>query len=193
MNDFNKKLQELIKEANKSGYEYKNGKFELSNVDKFPVMEVYIHNQTTDEDYGYFNVYKETVKISKEDYRRVLKYSERNCNRNITNENNGEKFAQEFFEIMDDVIRKYVELYKISDFYMRYKDYIRIWSDEDYPFEYRDYDDETKYADFYFNRGGSDSDFPDGYISFYEILQPDFEKIKEQNVNLELTKFIRYN
>lgn len=193
MNDFNKKLQELIKEANKNGYEYKNGKFKLSDENKFPVMEVFLFSQTTYEEYGYFNVYKETVKISNEDYQRVLKYAESNSGDDITEENEEEDFAQEFFGIMDEVINKYVKLYSISDFYLCHKDSIRIWSNEDYPFKYRDHEGETKYADFYFRRDDDNSRFPTGYISFYEILQPDFEKVKEQNVDLDLTKFTRIN
>lgn len=193
MNKFDEKLNKLIKEAYKSGYELKKGKFKLSTPDKFPVMEVFIFKETTEEEYGYFNIYKETVKISNEDYQRVLKYAEHNSCEDITDENEKEDFAQEFFEITDDVINKYVKLYRISDFYLGYKDSIRIWSDEDYPFEYRNHEGETKYADFYFNRGDYNSRFPTGYISFYEILQPDFEKVKEQDIDLELTKFVREN
>ena len=193
MNDFNKKLQDLIKEADKNGYEFKNGKFKLSDKNKFPVMEVFLFNQTTYEGYGYFNVYKETVKISNEDYQRVLKYAEDNCGNDITAETEEKDFAQEFFDIMDDVIEKYVKLNSKSDFYLSHEDCIRIWGDENYLFKYRDYEGETKFADFYFRRDDDDSSFPQGYISFYEILSSDFEKVKEQNVDLDLTKFTRIN
>ena len=38
------------------------------NSEKFPVMEVFLVNNTTYEDSGRFNIYKKTVKISQEDY-----------------------------------------------------------------------------------------------------------------------------
>ena len=194
MNKFDKKLNELIKEAYKSGYKLKDGKFELSTPDKFPVMEVFLFSQSTYEDYGHFNVFKETVRISNEEYQRVLNYAEENSGQDITDKNEEEDFAQGFFEILDDVVNKNVKLYTISDFYLSHKDSIRIWSDEDYPFEYRgDSEGETKYADFYFRRDDDDSNFPQGYISFYEILASDFEKVKEQDINLDLTKFVKIN
>ena len=40
--DYNDKLQSLIMQASQNGYEFSNGKFEKTKLEKFPVMEMFL-------------------------------------------------------------------------------------------------------------------------------------------------------
>ena len=62
--DFNKVLQELINKANQNGYDFKDGKFERTKELKFPVMEEFLIDNSTNEYTGYWKIFKKTVKIS---------------------------------------------------------------------------------------------------------------------------------
>lgn len=52
---------------------------------------------------------------------------------------------------------------------------------------------ESKCGDIYFQYkdGNTESEFPVGWVSFYEMMEKDFEKAED--VNLNLTKFMRDN
>ena len=60
---YNTKFQSLIDEARKDGFELSDNEFVKTEDEKFPVMEVFLVNNTTYEDSGRFNIYKKTVKI----------------------------------------------------------------------------------------------------------------------------------
>ena len=59
---YKSKLEDLILQAEKDGYELSNNNFRKTDNDKFPVMEVFFVNNTVYEDYGYFNIYDVGVK-----------------------------------------------------------------------------------------------------------------------------------
>lgn len=69
---YNTKFQSLIDEARKDGFKLSDNGFVKTEDEKFPVMEVFLVNNTTYEDSGRFNVYKRTVKISQEDYDKIV-------------------------------------------------------------------------------------------------------------------------
>lgn len=69
---YKSKLEDLILQAEKDGYELSNNNFRKTDNDKFPVMEVFFVNNTVYEDYGYFNIYKRTVKFHKKIIMRSL-------------------------------------------------------------------------------------------------------------------------
>lgn len=188
MKDFNKQLQELIKEANKSGYEYKNGKFKLTDEGKFPVMEVFLIDETTCESTGYWNIYKKTVKISDEEYKKVLEYAKENEHEDINDDNENEDFYEKFFDvIMGDIVGKYDDNSNI-DFYIGYGN-IQICYEEE--FSYHDHEGYTECVDLWFTKKIEDGRFPRGYISFYEMPLSDFKKA--ESVDLDITKYMRWN
>ena len=63
MNDYNYRLKKLIKEANEGGYELINGEFEQTKLDKIPVMETFLIDNSTYEHTGYWTIYKKTLRI----------------------------------------------------------------------------------------------------------------------------------
>ena len=183
--DFNDKLQSLIREAERSGYEFSNGKFEKMKLEKFPVMEMFLVNNSTYEATGYYDIFKKTVKISDEDFVKVLEY---------TKENNYKKIhckydiEGDFLEkIIQDVIYKYDE----SDI-----DFVNVNVGGEILIEYRDdchaySNHEDKCVNLWFSKPDDDDDFPRGFISFYEMTTSDFEQ--SDNVKLHLKKFMRDN
>ena len=62
MNDFNYKLEKLIKEANECGYEFTNGIFEQTKSDRIPVMETFFIYNSVYEQTGYWTIYKKTIR-----------------------------------------------------------------------------------------------------------------------------------
>lgn len=187
MNDFNYKLERLIKEANEHGYEFTNGIFEQTKSDKIPVMETFFINNGVYESYGYWTIYKKTTRISNEDYKKILEL--------------GEKYSFDDYKI--DYSTKYEGFYKdvIADIVCKYDKSNIDFTDgsrggtiqvnyEEY-FEYFDRDGETEYVDLWFIKEDDDCDFPRGYISFYEMPMCDFKKAED--INLEVTKYIKYN
>lgn len=187
MNDYNYRLKKLIKEANEGGYELVNGEFEQTKLDRIPVMETFLIDNSVYEQTGYWTIYKKTIRISDEDYKKILKL--------------GEKYDFKDFKI--DCSTKYEGFYKevIVDTVLKYdKSNIDFTSGnrggtvrvnyEEY-FEYFDRDGETEYVDLWFLKEDDDCDFPRGYISFYEMPMCDFKKAED--INLEVTKYIRWN
>ena len=75
---YNTKLQKLIEEASKDGITLHDNKFEQTEDEKFPVMEVFFVNNSTYEDSGRYHIYKRTVKISQDDYGRIVAYAKEN-------------------------------------------------------------------------------------------------------------------
>ena len=81
--DFNKELQELINKANQNGYDFKDGKFERTKELKFPVMEEFLIDNSTEESTGYWKIFKKTVRISEEDYKIIVDYAKNHNSEDI--------------------------------------------------------------------------------------------------------------
>ena len=70
--NYNDELQNLITRATRDGYEFFDGRFEKIELEKFPVMEMFLVNNSTYEHTGYYDIFKKTVKISDKDFDKVL-------------------------------------------------------------------------------------------------------------------------
>lgn len=174
---YKSKLEELILQAEKDGYELSNNNFRKTDNDKFPVMEVFFINNTVYEDYGHVNIYKRTVKIPQEDYNEILDYAKNNNCKDI-------KFD---YCNGDDVIERIFYSNDTSnvDFSMGCGDRFVRHN------HYHAYTDEDECVDLLFSKDSDDDDFPRGYVSFYMMERHDFEKA--ENVNLNLEKFMKDN
>lgn len=183
--NYNDKLKELINQAEKDGYIFFHGKFEKIKSNKFPVIEIFFINNSICEATGYYDIYKKTVKITDEDFERIITYAKQNndeafcCNCTIE--------ESSMNEIIEDIIYKYDQ----SNFnYLNANigGSIIVEYRDDYAI-YSDYEDEC--VNFWFTKQDEDDDFPRGYISFYEMTKRDFEKADD--VDLHLNKFMRDN
>ena len=81
--NYNEKLQKLIEEAEKDGYKLSDTGFIKTEDIMFPVMEVFFVHNTTYEEFGRFYIYKRTVKISQEDYDKIVTYAKENDYKSI--------------------------------------------------------------------------------------------------------------
>ena len=106
--DFNEELQDLINKANQNGYDFKNGKFERTKELKFPVMEEFLIDNSTDESTGYWKIFKKTVRISEEDYKTIVDYAKKHDSEDICC-NCSIDIDEEFLEKIIDNIDKYDE------------------------------------------------------------------------------------
>ena len=184
--DFNKELQELINKANQNGYDFKNGKFERTKELKFPVMEEFLIDNSTEESTGYWKIFKKTVRISEEDYKEIIDYAKKHNSEDIRCRCSID-IDEEFLEKIIDNIDKYDES-KMDITETNIGGTIRIWYDDSY---YIYNDEESECVDLWFSKEYDDCDFPRGYISFYEMSSTDFEKADDINLNIE--KFMKYN
>ena len=176
---YNTKFQSLIDEARKDGFKLSDNGFVKTEDEKFPVMEVFLVNNTTYEDSGRFNVYKRTVKISQEDYDKIVAYAKENDCKNIKcNYNNGDELIERIFYNNDESGIDFSLANIGGNIEIRYN-------------KYRVYGDEYECVDLFLTKKDDDDDFPRGYISFYIMERRDFEKA--ENVNLNLEKFMRDN
>ena len=170
---YNSKLEDLIWQAEKDGYELSGNSFKKTDDDKFPVMEVFFVNNTVYEDYGYVNIYKRTVKIPQEDYNEILNYAKNNNCKDIK------------LDYYDDVIERifYSNDQSNVDFSMGCGNIFVRYN------HYHVYTDKDECVDLLFSKDSDDDDFPRGYVSFYMMERHDFEKA--ENVNLNLEKFMK--
>lgn len=183
--NYNDELQSLIRKAERDGYGFSDGKFEKMKLEKFPVMEMFLVNNSTYEATGYYDVFKKTVKISDEDFVKVLEYAKENNYKKIHCKYDTEDAFVE--KIISDVIWKYdesnieyVEVNVGGDIEVEYRDDCHIYSNH-----------KDKCVNLWFSKPDDDDDFPRGFISFYEMTMSDFEK--SDNVDLHLKKFMRDN
>ena len=183
MNYFNKRFQNILEEAQNYGYEFKNGMFE-KNVDEFfPVMEVFLQYNTSYEDEGHYYIYKNIFQISQDDYKRIMDY---------VNLMNGKTldFNTDFpIELYEDTIEKYLEEDIKCDIFTNniYDGNVEIVKRM-----YNRYSYEDECGEIYFKRNEyNDNGFPTGYISFFNMMNKDFEK--KEYVNMWLNKFMRDN
>ena len=183
--DYNDKLQSLIIQASRDGYEFSDGKFEKTKLEKFPVMEMFLINNGTYEETGCYDIFKKNVKISEEDFAKVLEYAKENNGKNIRCKYDIEG---DFLEkILQDVIFKYDES-NIDFVDVNVGGNITIEHRNDY-YIYSKGKDEC--VNLWFTKSEEDDDFPRGFISFYEMTMSDFEQ--SDNVKLHLEKFMRDN
>lgn len=182
--DYNKKFQSILKDAEENGYIFENGKFIKNSKGFIPVMEVFLQTHTTYESSGYYNIYKHTFEISESDFKKVMSYIELMNDKTID-------FGEEFDDdIYDEILLKYLnEDQTCSLFESGYFDGNVFFRND----EYFKYNMESKCGDIYFQYkdGNTESEFPVGWVSFYEMMEKDFEKAED--VNLNLTKFMRDN
>lgn len=176
---YKSKLEDLIRQAEKDGYELSNNNFSKTDNDKFPVMEVFFVNNTAYEDYGYFNIYKRTLKIPQEDYNEILDYAKKNNCKNIKIDCcNGDDVIERIFYGNDESNINFSMGSTGGNIFVRYNHY-HVYTDED------------ECVDLFFSKKNDDDDFPRGYVSFYMMERHDFEKA--ENVNLNLKKFMKNN
>lgn len=176
---YNSKLLNLIKEARKDGIELSNEIFVKTAEEKFPVMEVFFVNNTTYEDFGRFNIYKRTVKISQEDYDEIVAYAKKNDCKNIKcNYNNGDELIERIIYNNDESGFDFSLANIGGNIEIRYNNY-RVYSDKD------------ECVDLLLTKENDDDDFPRGYVSFYIMNRSDFEESERVSINLE--KFMRDN
>lgn len=187
MNDFNYKLEKLIKEANEHGYEFTNGIFEQTKSDIIPVMETFLIDNSTYEHTGYWTIYKNTIRISDEDYKEMLKLGKKYYDKEFKI-NCSTDYEGFYKEVIEDIVLKY-DKSKIDFIDSNVGGTVRVWHEEEYRYFHRD--GETDYVDLWFSKEDDDDDFPRGYISFYEMPMCDFKKA--ESINLEVTKYIRDN
>lgn len=183
--NYNDELQSLIRRATRDGYEFSDGRFKKIKLEKFPVMEMFLVNNSTYEHTGYYDIFKKTVKISDEDFDKVLEYAKENNYKKIhCNFNTEDEFVE---KIISDIILKYDES-NIEYVEVNVGGYITVEYRDDY---YVYPEGEVKCVDLWFTKSEEDYDFPRGFISFYEITMNDFEQ--SDNVELHLKKFMRDN
>ena len=184
--DFNKVLQELIDKANKSGYDFKDGKFEKAKQDKFPVMEEFLIDNSVYEETGYWKIFKKTIRISDEDYKLIKEYAIENDNKEFK-VHFVEDIDDEFYEIVIETIYEYDES-EIDFINTSRGGTIQVCYDD----SFYDCDEEEKECvDFWFSKEDDDCQFPRGYVSFYEMTSKDFEKADKIDIDVE--KFMHHN
>ena len=181
--NFNEELQNLIKKAESKGYEFIDGKFKNTKIGMIPVMEVFFISNSTYEDSGRYNIYKKTVEISEEDFKKVLKYAKSNNYRNVITEDGIDDYFYE--NIIGDIFYKYDES-KVEFDYINNGEIL-----VEYNNRYRIYSDNDECVDLWFSKDDDDNDLPRGYVSFYKMTMEDFKKSDDVDLNLE--KFMRYN
>ena len=192
MNDFNRELNKLIEKAASKGYALKDGKFEMTTQEKVPVMETFFIYNTTCEDTGRWYIYKETVKISDEDYKKILEYGEKYYNYHYDSKgykiNHDCEYEGFYEDVMENIVLKY------DNSRLGYQDAniggtVYVWHDEDH--EYYDKEGYTDYVDLWFSKEEDDDDFPRGYISFYEMPLCDF--VNAEHIDMCVKKYMRDN
>lgn len=176
---YNTKFQSLIDEARKDGFKLSDNEFVKTEDEKFHVMEVFLVNNTTYEDSGRFNIYKKTVKISQEDYDKIIVHAKENdCKTIKCDYRNGDELIERIIYSNDELNIDFSMCSIGGNISIRYN-------------SYRVYNDNDECVDLFFTKENDDDDFPRGYISFYIMERRDFEKA--ENVNLNLEKFMRDN
>lgn len=185
--DFNRELNKLIENAASKGYALKDGKFEITTQEKVPVMEIFFIDNTTYEDTGRWYIYKETVKISDEDYKEILKLGKKYHNKEfkINCSTDYEGFCE---EVIEEIVLKY-DKSKIEFIDTNVGGTVRVLHDKNH--EYYDKEGYTDYVDLWFSKEEDDDDFPRGYISFYEMPLCDF--VNAEHIDMCVKKYIRDN
>lgn len=187
MTDYNKKLQDLLKDAKRDGYEFIDGEFKEILQDMFPVMEMFLFNSTVYEDTGHYHLYKRTYKINENDYNMVVSYCKKNDEKKVHMYYDCDDLG--FLNNVDHVIGSYdcLENYSGIDYYdSNTGGTIEIRCNN-----YKKYTNNDECIDLWFTKENEDDDFPIGYISFYMMKKEDFEKA--DYVNIKLDKFMRDN
>ena len=194
--DFNRELNKLIEKAASKGYALKDGKFEITTQEKVPVMETFFIYNTTYESTGYWYIYKETVKISDEDYKKILECGKKYQYTHDYNHKFKLNYDCEHEGFYKDVIENIVLKYDKSKIGFtdtnNHDGTVHIWYSEDDVYEFYDEDEGfTEYVDLWFLKEDENDDFPRGYISFYEMPLCDF--VNAEHIDMCVKKYIRDN
>lgn len=182
---YDKEFQDLIELAKKDGLVFTDGKFEHEEY-TFPVMEILHIRDLTDEDKGKYQIYKEIFHINKTQYDKVFSFAEENnLNEYLINEDLPE--TDEFIDGISEVIADY----DCFDF-----DYVCFGSGGKIQIQCNEYgygDNKQKAVDLWFSKQCVDDDFPIGYISFYMMRESEYNKAKENRIDMLLSKHLRFN
>lgn len=181
--DYNKKLQELISEAQKDGYDFIDGdsaKFKRKEEWLY-VMEVFIFSKTCYEDSGEYHVFKDIYEIPKDIFLRMEDSSPRLWGK----EEKG--LCGEIFELFVRRILREIPGFTVYDWYGN--EGVTSF----HHIQYEKYSDCDDCYEVYFTKNGKESTYPDGYISFYKMERNDYIAEKEKSINITLEKFMRLN
>ena len=189
MNDYNKKLQKLQEEAARFGYKFEDGQF-VKDTDGFmPVMEVFFQWHTTYEDEGIYFIYKHTFEIEEKDFEKMIEFIETHDLKEYNLEENEDC---DFSETFDEIVLKYLNTdHKCFALEDGLDGTMRLVNNHSSLRYCLGDDDEDHYGDIEFQPQDSQSMFPYGYISFYQIKNSDFQKAED--INMRIEKFMRYN
>lgn len=178
--DFNKELELLKYKAEQYGYDFKDGEFVKTNSGWISVMEVFMISQTICEESGRYYIFKHTYIISELDYDKITDIMIENDDKLIT-------VDDVIFEEIDNIVYKYTGDEFPIDYIGTYdKGQIRLAYDK-----YRVYKESDECCDIWLSGTRDESDFPNGFISFYKMQAADYSCV--DNVNLKLKKFMRDN
>ena len=184
---YNKKLNMIIEAAEKDGCKFIDGKFIETQEDVFPVMEMFLFDSTVYEDTGHYHIFKRTYKIEEIDYNKVVSYCKKNDGKKIHMYYDCDDI--DFLDNVDHVIGSYdcFETSSCIDYYDRnVGGTIEIRCNDYYKYTNKD-----ECVDLWFSKEEENDDFPIGYISFYKIKNMDFRKLKKEDIDIKLNKFMR--
>lgn len=185
MTDYNKKLKELIKEAADHGYTFGSDNEFHKEPEYVYVMEMFWIWNSVYEETGEYYIYKHTFKITNEEYNRMVDFGKKNDMKAICCDHLSENGI---CDIADDIIYKYDT--SDIDFLNGFDGSIDVQYRNDYYNRYtKEYDAEC--VDLWFSKKDDNSDFPRGYISFYQMQLQDYEN--SQSIDLEVRKFLKDN
>lgn len=181
--DYNKKLWELISEAQKDGYDFIVGdsaKFKRKE-EWIYIMEIFIFSKTCYEDGGKYHIFKDIYEIPETTFLRM----EKSPSRLWEKEEKG--LHGEIFELFVRRVLREIPDFHICDWY----------GDEGmtsfHHIQYKRYSGCDDCYEVHFTKNGEESTYPDGYISFYIMKRDDYIAEKEKSVNMTLEKFMRPN
>lgn len=181
--DYNKKLQKLISEAQKDGYDFIDGdsaRFKRKEEWLY-VMEVFTFSKTCYEDSGKYHIFKDIYEIPKDIFLRMEDSSPRLWGK----EEKG--LCGEIFELFVRRILREIPGFTVYDWYGN--EGVTSF----HHIQYEKYSDCDDCYEVYFTKNGKESTYPDGYISFYKMERNDYIAEKEKSINITLEKFMRLN
>ena len=181
--DYNQKLNKLMEDAKAHGYKFENGKFFKDSKDFFPVMEVMFEWHTTYEDEGQYYIYKHTFEINQENYKKMIDFIQ---SQNLKEYNLDKE--ETVYDVIEEIVFKYLNTDHTCDAFgnCNYNGNITFAYDT-----FQKYGEKDECGDIWFVPPFTQSTFPFGYVSFYQMRKEDFAK--QENVNLILEKFMKYN
>ncbi|WP_288682317.1 hypothetical protein [uncultured Eubacterium sp.] len=189
MADYNKKLNELIKEAKSNGYILRENSLQFQkDSGSFYVMEVFLICNSTYEHTGKWFISKKLHPIKDEHYNQIVEFAKKNNEKSIKSPISSN---EELANLVKNVIGKYddvsyeelIQPYIGGELFINYVDeYYNAFTDEN----------DMECVDLWLSKEDDDTNFPRGYISFYKIMSEDFYK-NCNPIELKVEKFLRWN